>query len=90
MEGGFLFGDLTATLKGEAEGDEEDAPHGPSGEVPEEGGHHSGIDAGVRASAKDRSGVLSAPPADGHVDDGHVDGGEDGEYCGEDADLSGG
>ena len=84
MEGGVLLGDLAAALKGEAEGDDEDAPHGPAGEVPEEGGHHGGVDAGVGASAEDRSGVLGAPPADGHVDDGHVDGGEDGEYGGED------
>ncbi len=34
--------------------------------------------------------MLGAPPADGHVDDGHVDGGEDGEDGGEDAGLAGG
>ncbi len=45
----------------------------------EEGGEHRGIDAGVRAAAEDRGGVLGAPPADGHVDDGDVNRGEDGE-----------
>ena len=33
--------------------------------------------------------MLGAPPADGHEDDGDVDGGEDGEDRGEGSDLSG-
>ena len=48
------------------------------------------IHAGVGASAKDRSWVLGAPPADGHVDDGHIDGGKDGEDGRESLALTGG
>jgi hypothetical protein len=83
LKGGFLLGELATAFEGEAEEQDEDAPDAPACEVPEEGREHGGVHARVGAAAEDRSGVLGAPPADGHVDDRDIDGGEDGEDCGE-------
>ncbi len=89
-EGSVLLGQLTAALEGEAEAQDEDAPHGPANNVPDEGRHHGGVEAGVRTAAKDRSRMLGAPPADRHIDDRHIHGGEDGENGGERLALAGG
>ena len=38
LQGCVLLSDLASSLEGEAEANQEDAPHGPSAEVPKEGG----------------------------------------------------
>ena len=49
-----------------------------------EGGQHGGVlDAGIVAAAEDRGGMLGAPPAVGHIDDGHVERAEDAQYGGQ-------
>ncbi len=66
-------------------------PHMPqASDVPDEGGVHGFVEAGAGAAEEDGGGVLGGPEADGHVDDGDVDGGEDGEDGGEGLGLAGG
>ena len=88
--GGGCIAALAAAFDGVTEAEDEGSPHGPGGEVPENSGVHGGIDAGVCTAAEDGSGVLGAPPADGHEADGDVDGSEDGQNGGEDFCLAGG
>src|SRR5436305_1203908 len=68
--------ELTAALEFVAQEERETGPHGPPGQVPEDGGKHGVVDLAAR---EDGAGVLGAPPADGHEGDGDVDRGEDGE-----------
>src|SRR6516225_11372350 len=65
-----------------AEEQDEQAPAKPCQHIPAEGGEHRRVlDTGIRAAAKDRGWMLRAPPAIGHIDDGHVECAKDPEDC---------
>jgi len=53
-------------------------------------GKHGGIHAGVGAAEEYRGWMLGAPPANRHVNDGNIDGGEDGKDRSEGLGLAGG
>src|ERR1700749_4361426 len=74
--GGSGCAGLAAAFQRIAKAEDEDAPHQPAGDVPEDGRPHGIVDAGVGSAAKDRGGMLRAPPADRHVADRNVDGRE--------------
>src|ERR1700727_3411232 len=90
LQGGLLFGKLTPTLQEEAEDQDQDAPDPPADDVPEEGRQHGFVHAGVGPPEEDWGGMLRAPPANRHIDDGNIDSGEDGEDSSESLGLAGG